>query len=178
MTRFIIASAEACIGCRTCEVACALEHSASAAMFQPRLKVQRLDSLSVPVVCHQCENAPCVAACPVAALSMGEDRVEADASRCIGCQSCAVACPFGAITVEIVAAHPPLIIKCDLCASREGGPACVAVCPTAALSVMTGERLATLLKRRQEIAVERSPGQLRGGSVHRTSGRTCGPGAR
>lgn len=157
MTRFIIASAEACIGCRTCEVACALEHSASAAMFQPRLKVQRLDSLSAPVVCHQCENAPCVAACPVAALSMGEDRVEADASRCIGCQSCAVACPFGAITVEIVAAHPPLIIKCDLCASREGGPACVAVCPTAALSVMTGERLATLLKRRQEAAAS-APG--------------------
>ncbi|VDR26885.1 Electron transport protein hydN [Raoultella terrigena] len=58
MTRFIIASAEACIGCRTCEVACALEHSASAAMFQPRLKVQRLDSLSVPVMCHQCEKRP------------------------------------------------------------------------------------------------------------------------
>ncbi|HCR57471.1 MAG TPA: effector protein, partial [Raoultella sp.] len=36
-------------------------------------------------------------------------------------------------------------------------PACVAVCPTAALSVMTGERLATLLKRRQEAAAS-APG--------------------
>ena len=37
--RVAVMDAEACIGCRTCEVACALEHSASAAMFQPRLKV-------------------------------------------------------------------------------------------------------------------------------------------
>ncbi len=56
MTHFILASSQACIGCRTCEVACALEHVAEGAEFHPRLKVMRLDTLSVPVMCHQCEK--------------------------------------------------------------------------------------------------------------------------
>ncbi len=149
MTRFILASPEACIGCRTCEVACALEHVAEGAEFHPRLKVLRLDHLSVPVMCHQCENAPCVSSCPVAALTMGNEQVEADAARCIGCQSCVVACPFGVITIDVSAAHSPAIVKCDLCPGRERGPACIDVCPTAALSMMTAERLATLQKQRK-----------------------------
>ncbi|EMY7928763.1 MULTISPECIES: 4Fe-4S dicluster domain-containing protein [Klebsiella] len=148
MTHFILASSQACIGCRTCEVACALEHVAEGAEFHPRLKVMRLDTLSVPVMCHQCENAPCVGVCPTGALAMGAERVEADAERCIGCQSCVVACPFGAITIETSAAHPPVIVKCDLCEQRDGGPACVSVCPTAAISLMTGEALAALQKQR------------------------------
>ncbi len=94
MTSFIVASPQACIGRRTCEVACALSHVAEGAEFHPRLKVMRLAHLSVPVMCHQCENAPCVSACPVGALTMGTERVEADAARCIGCQGCVVACPL------------------------------------------------------------------------------------
>ncbi|XXD09403.1 4Fe-4S dicluster domain-containing protein [Klebsiella sp. R445] len=148
MTHFIVASPQSCIGCRTCEVACALSHVAEGAAFHPRLKVMRLDTLSVPVMCHQCENAPCVTACPVGVLTMGSLRVEADAGRCIGCQGCVVACPFGAITVVTAAEHPPAIVKCDLCEGRERGPACMDVCPTAALSVMTEETLAALQKQR------------------------------
>ena len=148
MTSFIVASPQACIGCRTCEVACALEHVSPGAEFNPRLKVMRLDELSVPVMCHQCENAPCVGACPVGALTMGAERVEADADRCIGCQSCAVACPFGAIAIEVGAGQTPAIVKCDLCHHRDRGPACVDVCPTAALSKMTGQQLAELQKQR------------------------------
>lgn len=148
MTSFIVASPKDCIGCRTCEVACALEHVAPGAEFNPRLKVMRLDTLSVPVMCHQCENAPCVGACPTGALSMGAERVEAEASRCIGCQSCAVACPFGAITIEASAGQEPAIVKCDLCHHRDRGPACVDVCPTAALSIMTEQQLDALKKQR------------------------------
>ena len=148
MTRFIVASSQACIGCRTCEVACALEHVAPGAEFHPRLKVMRLDELSVPVMCHQCENAPCVGACPTGALSMGAEKVEADGGRCIGCQSCVVACPFGAITIEVKAGVTPVIVTCDLCGTRERGPACVDVCPTAALSIMTEEQLSALQKQR------------------------------
>lgn len=148
MTSFIVASPQACIGCRTCEVACALEHVSDGAEFNPRLKVMHLDTLSVPVMCHQCENAPCVGVCPTGALTMGSERVEADAGRCIGCQSCAVACPFGAITIEVSAGYAPVIVKCDLCGERERGPACVDVCPTAALSKMTEQQLTALQKQR------------------------------
>jgi len=148
MTSFIVASAQLCIGCRTCEVACALEHVMPGAEFDPRLKVMRLDSLSVPVMCHQCENAPCVGVCPTGALSMGVEKVEADGGCCIGCQNCVVACPFGAIAIEVNTGLTPVIVKCDLCGSRERGPACVDVCPTAALSKMTEVQLTELQKQR------------------------------
>lgn len=148
MTSFIVASPAACIGCRTCEIACALEHTAADGEFHPRLKVMRLDALSVPVMCHQCENAPCVAACPTGALTLGSERVEANAALCIGCQGCAVACPFGAISIEVITGRNPVMVKCDLCAERDRGPACVDVCPTQALNRITGQQLVDLQKQR------------------------------
>jgi Fe-S-cluster-containing hydrogenase component 2 len=148
MMSFIVASPTSCIGCRTCEVACALEHVTPGAEFHPRLKVMRLDEISVPVMCHQCENAPCVGACPTGALSRGTERVEADGGRCIGCQSCVVACPFGVISIDVNAGLTPVIVKCDLCGGRENGPACVDVCPTAALGKITAEQLTALQKQR------------------------------
>lgn len=150
MTSFILADSASCIGCRTCEIACALEHITEAAAFQPRLKVLRLDTLSVPVMCHQCENAPCVSACPVTALTMGSERVEADASRCIGCQNCVVACPFGAITVNVDSQQKKAtIVKCDLCKGRELGPACIDVCPTTALRKISEQQLREMQKQRE-----------------------------
>lgn len=149
MTSFIMANPASCIGCRTCEIACALEHATESAAFAPRLTVLRLDTLSVPVMCHQCENAPCVGACPVGALSMGDERVEADDSRCIGCQSCVVACPFGVINIASAKNQSTTIVKCDLCHGRERGPACIDVCPTSALSKITAETLAEMQKQRK-----------------------------
>lgn len=150
MTSFILADSASCIGCRTCEIACAMEHVAEDATFRPRLKVLRLDTLSVPVMCHQCENAPCVSACPVMALTMGIERVEADDSRCIGCQSCVVACPFGVISVDVNPEQKTTaIVKCDLCNGRERGPACIDVCPTAALSKISEQQLREMQKQRE-----------------------------
>ncbi len=130
MKSLIIVNPADCIGCRTCEVACVVAHPSeqelNADVFLPRLKVQRLDSISAPVMCHQCENAPCVGACPVGALTMGEQVVQTNSARCIGCQSCVSACPFGMITIQSLPGNTrQQIVKCDLCEQREEGPACV-----------------------------------------------------
>ena len=103
MKSLIIVNPADCIGCRTCEVACVVAHPSeqelNADVFLPRLKVQRLDSISAPVMCHQCENAPCVGACPVGALTMGEQQIV----KCDLCEqreegpACVESCPTQAL---------------------------------------------------------------------------------
>ena len=153
MKSLIIVNPADCIGCRTFEVACVVAHPSeqelNADVFLPRLKVQRLDSISAPVMCHQCENAPCVGACPVGALTMGEQVVQTNSARCIGCQSCVSACPFGMITIQSLPGDTrQQIVKCDLCEQREEGPACVESCPTQALQLLTERELRRVRQQR------------------------------
>ncbi len=51
----------------------------------------------MPVQCRHCEDAPCIKVCPVEAIAQTDDCVQLNESLCIGCNLCAVACPFGAI---------------------------------------------------------------------------------
>lgn len=176
MNRFIVAEPSKCIGCRTCEVACVLAHAKTEDVatltgkaFEPRLKVFKTLKVSVPVMCHHCEDAPCVNACPSHAIGYRDDTVQVDQSKCLGCKTCVVACPFGAMDVVT---HPAVrnfagltvadgvkaeAHKCDLCIDHDGGPACVKVCPTDALHVMDAARLAeTRVLRQLRSAVEAS----------------------
>ena len=147
MNRFIIADAAKCIGCRTCEVACVVSHEANqdcsgvnAAAFSARIRVVKTGAFSTAVTCHHCEDAPCARSCPVGAINQQAGAVIVEQSRCIGCKSCMVACPFGAIQVTLVNAQAQAL-KCDLCQHRETGPACVEACPTSALSCLNPTRL-------------------------------------
>ncbi|CAO3381005.1 4Fe-4S dicluster domain-containing protein [Azospirillum argentinense] len=159
MNRFVIAEPRKCIGCNTCMAACTEAHRKQGLQAHPRLTVMRTGDDTGPVLCHQCEDAPCARVCPVNAIAFGADAILLDEQTCIGCKMCALACPFGAITPSgtgiagvagIATATPtrpaaldPLLawdlgvrsvaVKCDLCAFSGDGPACVRVCPTAAL---------------------------------------------
>ena len=134
MNRFIMADAEKCIGCRTCEVACAVAHQDdfTAEAFTSRLRVVKGDAYTTAVGCHQCEDAPCANVCPTHAISLTAGAWLVEQTRCIGCKSCMVACPFGAMQVRLVGSRAQAL-KCDLCVQREGGPAFVEACPTHAL---------------------------------------------
>jgi len=132
-----------CMGCRSCEMACAIEHSMSKDLFgaiqekptpKPRLKVVVADFFNVPMRCQHCEDAPCMKACPTGAISKTEEGfVVLNPNKCIGCLMCVMACPFGHPKYE---PEYKVVLKCDSCVERvrEGKPpACVEACPTGAM---------------------------------------------
>ena len=133
-----------CMGCRSCEIACAIEHSRSRDLFKairekprpmPRIYVVSTDSLSsMPMKCLHCRDAPCISVCPSRALYRSlEGYVLVEPTRCIGCLMCMIACPFGNLKYSI---ETRAIIKCDSCYERVRRgelPACVEACPTGAL---------------------------------------------
>lgn len=108
MNRFIIADASKCIGCRTCEVACVVSHqenqdcaSLTPETFLPRIHVIKGVNISTATVCRQCEDAPCANVCPNGAISRDKGFVHVMQERCIGCKTCVVACPYGAMEVVV-----------------------------------------------------------------------------
>jgi Fe-S-cluster-containing dehydrogenase component/formate-dependent nitrite reductase membrane component NrfD len=86
--------------------------------------------------CNQCADAPCVTACPTAAMFKRADGiVDFDKSICIGCKACMAACPYDAIFIN---PEDHSAEKCNFCAHRIDiglEPACVVVCPTQAILV-------------------------------------------
>lgn len=182
MSRFVIAEPEKCIGCRTCEVACVMAHPPgtknefplATENFFPRLKVVKNMTMTAPVQCHHCENAPCVNVCPTKALYYEADTVQLKTELCIGCQSCVMACPFGAMEMVSypIESQPlgPLSVrgcvtvaqKCDLCLNTGHGPACVEVCPTKTLHLVDTSSLQEKAeKNRQKAAFSMPPNALK-----------------
>ena len=148
MPRVITTDVDKCMGCHSCEIACAVEHSESQNLLEaikqtpiprPRVAVMAASDMAVPLQCRHCEDAPCVAICPTGALQKPdpEGPVTIDQEMCIGCKSCIIVCPFGVISMS---AEGHAIIKCDMCIDRlaEGRqPACVEACPTGAMQLVT-----------------------------------------
>jgi len=127
-----------CLGCKSCEVACAIEHSKSKDVYKAvsedgvhrRVRVGKSTYTPFPIRCQHCEDAPCVTACISGALRKDEKgRTIHDAEKCVGCWMCIMACPFGALTKDD---RTKTVFKCDLCPDRDT-PACVEACPTKAL---------------------------------------------
>ena len=122
-----------CIGCRTCEMTCAFSHPVEGQPGTSRIRIasdpQGRPGFSKMTICLQCEDAGCVAACPANALwrDPATGAIYHKTDRCIGCQSCVLACPFGNMHWEEATNHP---VKCDLCG---GDPKCAKFCPSGAL---------------------------------------------
>lgn len=156
---FVMADPQKCIGCRVCEVACAVAHNARTvktvgdlnALIMPRLYLVQTPEITMPVQCHHCEDAPCAKSCPVAAIGEQHGQIMINEKICIGCKSCMMACPFGAI--ELIgsfgvedgnrAFEPSEVIasKCDLCGGSGAKAACVAACPQDALQLIDMKKI-------------------------------------
>ncbi len=131
-----------CIGCHACTTACKSENEVPLSVT--RTYVKYVDVGRFPQArrvfqvtrCNQCEDAPCVTACPTRAMYRRPDGiVDFDKRSCIGCKACIAACPYDAIFIN---PEDHSAEKCNFCAHRlDVGlePACVVVCPTEAILV-------------------------------------------
>jgi formate dehydrogenase iron-sulfur subunit len=139
-TKAILVDITKCIGCRSCEQACKEIHEF------PKETELKLSPTALTVVeehgdkyvrrmCMHCQDPACASACLVGALkktALGP--VTYDASKCIGCRYCLVACPFSVPRYEWTKLVP-FVKKCDMCAARQAqgqAPACVEACPVGA----------------------------------------------
>ena len=121
-----------CLGCHLCEYNCAFANSGCDDMVKalkgkdiyPRIKVEGDDKITYAVSCRHCTDPICVRSCISGALSKSEDgMVSIDKNKCIGCLTCVLVCPYGAISQDETGA----VQKCELCLKNScGSPACVA----------------------------------------------------
>lgn len=139
--RRIYAREEYCIGCRLCEINCLVKHSKSKKILKafrkerdaaaPMVRVEESSAVSFAVQCRHCSDAPCIESCISGAMRRDPDTgaVICDDQRCVGCWSCIMVCPAGAVTIGN---KKKIASKCDLCMD-EKTPVCVFNCPNEAL---------------------------------------------
>jgi len=143
MNKSIYLDVKRCVGCGACVVACMDQNDIYPEKGQPTNRriyqiedssTQNIEICYFSLACQHCEDSPCMMACPTGAIckDAATGSVAVNKSLCIGCHSCALACPFGVPMYD----SEGKLQKCGLCSERvEVGlePACVRVCPQGAL---------------------------------------------
>ena len=142
MTHYaIVTDLNRCVGCLACSVACKAVNNVPIGNFWNKTlrigpnpieeggQFPDVYTYFLTVQCQHCENPECVAVCPTEASHILEDgTVQIDKEKCIGCQFCAMACPYG---VRYLNEEERVVEKCTLCEQRiaQGElPQCVTQC--------------------------------------------------
>ena len=153
--RGIVVDYDKCTGCRTCETACSasnhkvkLDGELMQGLGNPwlaNIRVHRFNpDVDIPNVCQMCPDAPCIEACPVEphpetgrrALYRDQEfqTIKNDPERCIGCNSCALACENE--RAGVIISNPETGFPERMCTLCSGDPQCVKICPYGALSLV------------------------------------------
>lgn len=140
-----------CVGCGACVAACISENRREQALKTLEEGSRKLEEFGLRtyvtqhiigtypnvsvvylhMICQHCTNAPCVHVCPTGASYKTESGIVlVNHEKCIGCEYCVQACPYGARFWD---PYIRAIDKCTFCEHRlkEGLlPACVTTCPS------------------------------------------------
>ena len=159
----LVIDLDTCVGCHACATACKQWNTSGTigplsdqapyakdpgGTWLNRIRTFEVEKLSnqqasgktvhMPMSCMQCEDAACVTVYPTgASYKRQEDGIVlVDQDKCMGCNLCAWACPYGARELD---EEQGVMKKCTLCVDRiydeqlpaaERQPACVLSCPT------------------------------------------------
>ena len=130
MARYaIVTDLNRCVGCQACSAACKTVNGVQPGDFW--IKTLRIgptpkaggsgdwpdvEMYFLPIQCQHCEDPECVKVCPTQASHVLPDgTVQVDKSKCIGCQLCAMACPYG---VRYLNETERVVEKCTLCEQK------------------------------------------------------------
>lgn len=154
----LVIDLDTCVGCNACAVACKQWNTSGttgpltdynpygkdpSGVWFNRIRNYEIGdypnskTVHFPMSCMHCEDAACVTVCPTgASYKRPEDGVVlVDQDKCMGCNYCAWACPYGARELD---REDGVMKKCTLCIDRiydealdeeERQPACVLTCP-------------------------------------------------
>ena len=142
MTHYsILTDLNKCVGCLACSISCKVVNNVPVGNYwnkvlrvgpNPRTEGGQWPDVYtyfLTVQCQHCENPACVAVCPTEASHVLSDgTVQIDKSKCIGCQFCAMACPYN---VRYLNEEERVVEKCTLCEQKVAQgelPQCVAQC--------------------------------------------------
>ncbi|QQD18671.1 cyclic nucleotide-binding domain-containing protein [Spongiibacter nanhainus] len=172
-TNVLVIDENLCIGCDNCEIACAETHGGLSRLN--RKSGARFANINLPIACRHCEQPHCMKECPPNAIhrqNSGEVTID---DSCIGCGNCETNCPYDVIKMSYPADPKPSLlswlftgrgpgpgddgsgakasdgdamkkaVKCDACAGRTSGPACVQSCPTGAAQRIAPPQFVELL---------------------------------
>ncbi|MEF2146259.1 MAG: 4Fe-4S dicluster domain-containing protein [Desulfovibrionaceae bacterium] len=179
----VLFDATRCIGCRQCEAACNKVNN----LAKPELPFDDLSMLDAPrrpaaeaytvvnkftpaqsktpvflkTQCNHCMEPACSSACFVRAFKKESDgSVTYDASVCVGCRYCMVACPFSVPAYTYDDPITPEVRKCHMChphiaKGERSLPGCVEGCPKEALTYGKRDELLKIARER----MRRNPGK-------------------
>ena len=142
----IVTECNRCVKCYACAIACKNENSVPLGSHWTKIlrvgpnPINEGDTFPdtemyyLPLKCQHCANPSCVHACPTgASMKMPDGTVQIDKEKCIGCQFCVLACPYG---VRYLNEEAKAVEKCTMCQQQldvGGVPQCVAACTGRAL---------------------------------------------
>jgi len=143
-----------CIGCQACLQACAeCDTHKGISLIQLDFIDRSVSTQTAPVVCMHCDSPTCAEVCPADAIKRTEDGIVQTAlkPRCIACNNCVLACPFG---VPKMNTGMNMMMKCNMCYDRTSvglKPMCASVCPSQALYYGTREEIAAMRPRSRPV---------------------------